>query len=57
MKLNKNEMEVLRAAFATARNRHRDRAIASKCEDFVDATYEIIAEINQLEAKIEEANQ
>ena len=57
MKLNKNEMEVLRAAFAAARNCHRDRALASTCEDFVDATYEIIGEIDELEAKIEEANQ
>ena len=57
MKLNENEMEILRSAFATARNRHRDRALASTCEDFVDATYEIIQEIDQLETKIEEANQ
>jgi len=57
MKLNKNEMETLRAAFTTARNRHRDRALASTCEEFVDVIYEIIQEIDQLETKIEEANQ
>jgi hypothetical protein len=57
MKLNKKEMIILRCAFAAARNRHRDRALASTCEDFVDAINEIIEEINELEAKIEKANQ
>jgi len=57
MKLNENEMETLRAAFATARNSHRQRAIDSTCEDYKDATYEIVSEINALQDKIEEANQ
>ena len=57
MKLTKNEMQILRAAFATALNSHRERAIDSKCEEFVDATYEIMKEIKDLQAKIEEANQ
>ena len=46
-------METLRAAFAAARNSHRQKAIDSHCEEFVDAIYEIIQEINQLEEKIE----
>jgi len=57
MKLNKKDMETLRAAFATVRNSYRQKAIDSHCDDYVDAIYEIIAEINQIEKKIEESSQ
>lgn len=57
MKLTKNEMQILRSACATALNCHRERAINSKCEDFVDATYEIMKEIKDIQTKIETYNQ